>query len=52
MSSTTKPTDACQIRALSPTELDAIAGGAATKPTVPFPGPCFPRPPKLPSSIM
>ena len=52
MSNTTRNTDARQIRDLSPSELDAIAGGA-TKPKEPsFPGPCFPRPPKPPLEIM
>jgi hypothetical protein len=35
--------DRC-FRYLSPAELDAVSGGAATKPKPQFPGPCFPRP--------
>jgi hypothetical protein len=52
MSNITKPANTRQIRDLSQSELDAIAGGAATKPKASFPGPCFPRPPKPPLEIM
>jgi hypothetical protein len=51
MPNTTKHADARQIRDLSSAELDAITGGAATKPKEPFPGPCFPRP-KPPLQVM
>jgi len=52
MSNNSKPAEAGQIRDLSVFELDAVAGGAATKTKPPFPGPCFPRPPKPESPIM
>lgn len=42
----TKSVDARQMRELSASELDAVSGGAAVEPQKPFPGPCFPRPPK------
>ena len=49
MSSNTKP---AAPRILSESELDAVAGGAATNPKPSFPGPCFPRPPKPPLQTM
>lgn len=52
MSKNTKHADAREMRDLSGAELDAISGGAATKPKEPFPGPCFPRPPKPPLQVM
>ena len=53
MSSKAKPAvQTEQIRQLVASELDAVAGGAATKPREPFPGPCFPVPPKPKPQIM
>ena len=52
MSSNSKHVDTRQVRDLSASELDAVAGGAATKPKEPFPGPCFPVPPRPTPQIM
>jgi hypothetical protein len=52
MSNDPKHNNARQVRVLSAAELDAVAGGAATKPKPSFPGPCFPRPPQPEGQIM
>jgi hypothetical protein len=53
MSSKAKPAlQTEQIRQLVASELDAVAGGAATNPKEGPPGPCFPLPPRPKPQIM